>query len=37
VLEGFLAREHIYLTRRLRTLWEERARANLTAEAAGLA
>jgi predicted metal-dependent HD superfamily phosphohydrolase len=37
VLEGFLAREHIYLTRRLRTLWEERARANLAAEAAGLA
>lgn len=36
VLEGFLARDHIYLTERLRALWEEPARANLAAELTGL-
>ena len=36
VLEGFLARERIYRTDDLRTLWEERARANITAEVADL-
>ena len=37
VLEGFLARERIYLTDRLRALWEARARANLAGEIAALA
>jgi predicted metal-dependent HD superfamily phosphohydrolase len=37
VLEGFLARDRIYLTERLRALWEEPARNNLTAELAELA
>ena len=37
VLEGFLARERIYRTDDLRALWEERARANITAEMAELA
>ncbi len=30
VLEGFLARPQIYLTERLRALWEAPARANLS-------
>jgi predicted metal-dependent HD superfamily phosphohydrolase len=37
VLEGFLARERIYLTPRLAALWEGPARANLAAEIADLA
>jgi predicted metal-dependent HD superfamily phosphohydrolase len=37
VLEGFLARERIYLTPRLAALWEQPARANLAAEIADLA
>jgi predicted metal-dependent HD superfamily phosphohydrolase len=37
VLEGFLARERIYLTDRLRGSWEQRARTNLAAEIAELA
>jgi predicted metal-dependent HD superfamily phosphohydrolase len=37
VLEGFLARERIYLTEPLCALWEEPARANLAAEIATLA
>jgi predicted metal-dependent HD superfamily phosphohydrolase len=37
VLEGFLARERIYLTEPLWALWEEPARANLAAEIATLA
>jgi predicted metal-dependent HD superfamily phosphohydrolase len=37
VLEGFLARERIYFTGRLRALWEARARANLAGEVAALA
>jgi predicted metal-dependent HD superfamily phosphohydrolase len=37
VLEGFLLRERIYLTGRLRAAWEEAARANLAAEVAELA
>jgi predicted metal-dependent HD superfamily phosphohydrolase len=37
ILEGFLARERIYLTEPLRALWEEPARANLGAERAALA
>jgi predicted metal-dependent HD superfamily phosphohydrolase len=37
VLEGFLARERIYLTPRLAALWERPARANLAAEIADLA
>ena len=37
VLEGFLARERIYLTPRLAALWERPARANLVAEIADLA
>jgi predicted metal-dependent HD superfamily phosphohydrolase len=37
VLEGFLARERIYLTDRLRVSWEQRARINLAAEIAELA
>ena len=36
VLEGFLARPTIYLTPSGRDRWEHRARANLTAELAGL-
>jgi predicted metal-dependent HD superfamily phosphohydrolase len=36
VLEGFLARKQIYLTERLRALWEASARANLAAELAEL-
>jgi len=36
VLEGFLARQRIYHTERLRTLWEARARANMSEEIAGL-
>jgi predicted metal-dependent HD superfamily phosphohydrolase len=36
VLEGFLARPAIYATRRGQTLWEARARANLTASLARL-
>ncbi|NJO32913.1 MAG: hypothetical protein HC869_06995 [Rhodospirillales bacterium] len=32
VLERFLSRQQIYLTERLRTLWEGSARANLTGE-----
>jgi predicted metal-dependent HD superfamily phosphohydrolase len=35
VLQGFLRRERIYLTDRLRALWEASARANLAAEIAG--
>ena len=37
VLEGFLRRERIYLTGRLRAAWEQAARANLAAEVAQLA
>ncbi len=37
VLEGFLARERIYRTDRLRALWEGPARANLAGEIAELA
>jgi predicted metal-dependent HD superfamily phosphohydrolase len=37
VLEGFLRRERIYLTGRLRAAWEQAARANLAAEVAELA
>jgi predicted metal-dependent HD superfamily phosphohydrolase len=37
VLQGFLEREHIYRTGRLRSLWEAPARANLAAEIAELA
>lgn len=37
VLEGFLQRERIYLTDRLRAAWERPARANLAAEIARLA
>jgi predicted metal-dependent HD superfamily phosphohydrolase len=37
VLEGFLARQRIYLTPRLAMLWERPARANLAAEVADLA
>ena len=37
VLEGFLRRERIYLTARLRAAWEQAARANLAAEIAELA
>jgi predicted metal-dependent HD superfamily phosphohydrolase len=37
VLEGFLARERIYLTKPLYALWEEPARANVAAEIATLA
>jgi predicted metal-dependent HD superfamily phosphohydrolase len=37
VLESFLTRESIYLTDRLRVLWERSARANLAAEIATLA
>jgi predicted metal-dependent HD superfamily phosphohydrolase len=36
VLESFLARRHIYLTERLRALWEAPARANLSGEIARL-
>jgi predicted metal-dependent HD superfamily phosphohydrolase len=36
VLEGFLEREPLYLTERLRAAWEEPARANLAAEIAEL-
>jgi predicted metal-dependent HD superfamily phosphohydrolase len=36
VLEGFLARDHIYRTPRLAELWEARARANISAEIADL-
>jgi predicted metal-dependent HD superfamily phosphohydrolase len=36
VLEGFLARKRIYLTERLRSAWEQAARANLVAEIAEL-
>lgn len=36
VLEGFLVRERIFLTARLRALWEAPARANLAAEIAEL-
>ena len=36
VLQGFLARERIYLTEQLRGLWEEPARTNLAAEIAEL-
>lgn len=36
VLEGFLARERIYLTEELREPWEKSARANLAAEIADL-
>lgn len=36
MLESFLARKQIYLTERLRALWEAPARANLTAELAEL-
>lgn len=36
VLRAFLARQHIYLTASLRTLWEASARANLADEIAGL-
>jgi predicted metal-dependent HD superfamily phosphohydrolase len=36
ILEGFLARERIYRTEPLRALWEERARANIIGEIAGL-
>lgn len=36
VLEGFLARERIYLTDRLGELWERSARANLAGEIAAL-
>jgi predicted metal-dependent HD superfamily phosphohydrolase len=32
MLEGFLARKQIYLTERLRALWEAPARANIAAE-----
>jgi predicted metal-dependent HD superfamily phosphohydrolase len=34
MLEGFLARKQIYLTERLRALWEAPARANMVAELA---
>jgi predicted metal-dependent HD superfamily phosphohydrolase len=37
VLEGFLARERLYLTGRLRDAWEPAARANLAGEIEGLA
>lgn len=37
VIEGFLARPQIYLTERLRALWEAPARANLSSEIAALA
>jgi predicted metal-dependent HD superfamily phosphohydrolase len=37
VLEGFLRRERIYLTARLRAAWEQAARANLAAEVAEVA
>jgi predicted metal-dependent HD superfamily phosphohydrolase len=37
VLKGFLARERIYLTDRLRALWEAPARANLAGEIAAVA
>ena len=36
VLKGFLARKHIYRTRRLAELWETRARVNINAEIAEL-
>jgi predicted metal-dependent HD superfamily phosphohydrolase len=36
ILEGFLARQQIYHTERFRTLWEARARANMSEEIAGL-
>jgi predicted metal-dependent HD superfamily phosphohydrolase len=36
VLEGFLTRKHIFLTARLRPLWEAPARDNLAAEIADL-
>jgi predicted metal-dependent HD superfamily phosphohydrolase len=36
VLQGFLAREHIYRTPRLAKLWEARARANISTEIADL-
>jgi predicted metal-dependent HD superfamily phosphohydrolase len=36
VLEGFLNRDRIYRTGRLRVLWEESARANITCELAEL-
>lgn len=36
VLQGFLAREHIYFTPALRALWEAPARANLMRELAAL-
>jgi predicted metal-dependent HD superfamily phosphohydrolase len=36
ILEGFLARQRIYHTERLFTLWEARARANMSEEIAGL-
>ena len=37
ILEGFLARERIYRTERLRALWDEPARANIAGEMAELA
>jgi predicted metal-dependent HD superfamily phosphohydrolase len=37
MLRGFLGREQIYRTDRLHALWEERARANISAEMAELA
>jgi len=37
ILEGFLARDNIYRTQHLRSLWEARARANISAEIAHLA
>jgi predicted metal-dependent HD superfamily phosphohydrolase len=36
ILDGFLARKRIYRTERLHALWEARARANISAEIAGL-
>jgi predicted metal-dependent HD superfamily phosphohydrolase len=36
ILEGFLARERIYRTDQLHALWNERARANIAGEMAGL-
>jgi predicted metal-dependent HD superfamily phosphohydrolase len=36
VLEGFLARERIYLTEPAHTAWEASARANIIAEIAAL-
>jgi predicted metal-dependent HD superfamily phosphohydrolase len=36
VLQGFLARRHLYFTQRFQTQWEPAARANLARELAAL-